>query len=106
MFVINGIEWKIKFIHGASNKLMRSDGSISLAVTDWNDRIIYVSNKPENGYLRKILAHELCHCFCFSSNIHMPIEQEEYLADWISLYGTDLIYLLDDLMSNIDWRAA
>ena len=33
-------------------------------------------------------------------------EQEEYLADWISLYGTDLIYLLDDLMSNIDWRAA
>lgn len=47
-----------------------------------------------------------CHCFCFSYNIHMPIEQEEYLADWISLYGTDLIYLLDDLMSNIDWRAA
>jgi len=36
----------------------------------------------------------------------MPIEQEEYLADWISLYGTDLIYLLDDLMANIDWRAA
>ena len=61
MFVINGIEWKIEFVHGASHKLMRSDGSISLAVTDWNDRIIYVSDKPENGYLRKILAHELCH---------------------------------------------
>lgn len=106
MFVINGIEWEIKFVRGASSKLMRSDGSISLAVTDWNNRAIYVSDKPENGYLRKILAHELCHCFCFSYNIHMPIEQEEYLADWISLYGTDLIYLLDDLMSNIDWRAA
>ena len=87
MFVINGIEWKIEFVRGASSKLMRSDGSTSLAVTDWNDRIIYVSDKPKN-------------------NIHMPIEQEEYLADWISLYGTDLIYLLDDLMSNIDWRAA
>lgn len=106
MFVINGIEWEIKFVHSASGKLMRSDGSTSLAVTDWNDRIIYVSDKPKNGYLRKILAHELGHCFCFSYNIHMPIEQEEYLADWISLYGTDLIYLLDDLMSNIDWRAA
>ena len=106
MFVINGIELEIKFVRGASSKLMRSDGSISLAVTDWIDRIIYVSDKPENGYLRKILAHELCHCFCFSYNIHMPIELEEYLADWISLYGTDLIYLLDDLMSNIDWRAA
>lgn len=106
MFLINGIEWKIEFVHSANGKLMRSDGSISLAATDWNDRAIYVSDKPKNGYLRKILAHELCHCFCFSYNIHMPIEQEEYLADWISLYGADLIYLLDDLMANIDWRAA
>lgn len=40
MFVINGIEWKIEFVRGASSKLMRSDGSTSLAVTDWNDRII------------------------------------------------------------------
>lgn len=106
MFLINGIEWKIEFVHSASGKLMRSDGSTSLAVTDWNDRAIYVSDKPKNGYLRKILAHELCHCFCFSYKIHMPIEQEEYLADWISLYGADLIYLLDDLIANIDWRAA
>lgn len=106
MFVINGIEWEIEFVRSASGKLMRSDGSTSLAVTDWNDRTIYVSDKPKNGYLRKILSHELCHCFCFSYNIHMPIEQEEYLADWISLYGADLIYLLDDLMANIDWRAA
>ena len=52
MFVINGIEWDIKFVRGASSKLMRSDGSISLAVTDWNDRIIYVSDKPENVFLR------------------------------------------------------
>ena len=37
MFVINGIEWKIEFVHSANGKLMRSDGSISLAVTDWNE---------------------------------------------------------------------
>jgi hypothetical protein len=28
----------------------------------------------------------------------MPIEQEEYLADWISRYGRELVYLLDDLV--------
>ena len=32
--------------------------------------------------------------------------KESSHADWISLYGADLIYLLDDLMANIDWRAA
>lgn len=106
MFLINGIEWKIKFVPEESKGLKRSDGTASLAVTDWNDRIVLVSDKPHGMFLRKIIAHELCHCFCFSYGIHMPIEQEEYLADWISLYGTDLVYLLDDLMKNIDWMVA
>lgn len=53
MFVINGIEWKIEFVRGASSKLMRSDGSTSLAVTDWNDRIIYVSDKPKMAICAK-----------------------------------------------------
>ncbi|MFR2172343.1 MAG: hypothetical protein ACLS5Z_03000 [Clostridium fessum] len=35
-----------------------------------------------------------------SYNIHMPIDQEEYLADWISLYGAELVYLLDEILSN------
>ena len=105
MFLINGIEWKIKFVHGASNKLMRSDGSTSLAVTDWNRKSIFVSLAPKGAYLRRIIAHELCHAFCFSYDISMPIEQEEYLANWISLYGTDLIYLLDNIMSSLSRRA-
>ena len=65
MFLINGIEWKIEFVHSASGKLIRSDGSTSLAVTDWNDRAIYVSYKPKNGKFSKILAQELFNCFCF-----------------------------------------
>jgi hypothetical protein len=31
----------------------------------------------------------------------MPIEQEEFMADWISTYGTDLVYLLDGLMQTM-----
>ena len=50
--------------------------------------------------MRRVMAHELCHAFCMSYNIHMPIEQEEYLADWISLYGAELVYLLDEILSN------
>lgn len=65
MFVINGIEWEIKFVRGASSKLMRSDGSISLAVTDWNNRAIYVSDKPKNGYLRKYWLMNFVIVFAF-----------------------------------------
>lgn len=106
MFVINGIEWDMVFVNPNSDKLRRSDGSITHAVTDWNDRTVYVSTLPSGAFLRKVLCHELCHCFCFSYDIHMPIEQEECLADWISRFGEDLICLLDDLMRSVLRRIA
>ncbi len=101
MFNINGYEWNMKFVKPNSDYLMRSDGSITVGMTDWQDRTVYLSNSLHGAFLRRVLAHELCHCFCFSYSISMPIEEEEYLADWISLYGTELVYLLDDLMQTI-----
>ncbi len=101
VFEINGIIWRVAFVNNASTKLMRSDGSITVGMTDWNDKCVYLSNKLHGDFLRKVLAHELCHCFCFAYHIVMPIEEEEFLADWISLYGTELVYLLDDLMRNV-----
>lgn len=98
MFEINGIQWTISRVPSGSTFLMRSDGSETVGVTDWNNRTIYLNKRLRGAFLRKVLAHELCHCFCFSYNINMPIEQEEYLADWISLYGAELVHLLDNLM--------
>ena len=101
MFIINGIEWNIVFTSPYSDSLMRSDGSITVGMTDWNTKCVYLSKSLKGAFLRRVLAHELCHCFCFSYNISMPIEEEEFMADWISLYGTDLVYLLDDLMQTM-----
>ena len=105
MFSINGYTWSLVFVNNNSKKLMRSDGSITCGMTDWTDRCVYLSNKLRGGFLRKVLAHELCHTFCFSYNVVMPIEEEEYLADWISLYGSELVYLLDDLMRMVLQKA-
>ena len=101
MFTINGIEWEIVFTSAYSTDLMRSDGSITVGMTDFNTKCVYLSNLLKGAFLRKVLAHELCHCFCFSYDISMPIEQEEFMADWISTYGTELVYLLDDLMQTM-----
>lgn len=101
MFEINGIQWEIVWVNSNSDNLRRSDNSITVGVTDWNNKYVYLSNKLRGGFLRKVLAHELCHCFCFSYNVYIPIEEEERLADWVSLYGTELVYLLDDLMQTL-----
>lgn len=98
MFEINGIEWEIVWVNRNSDSLRRSDGSITVAITDWNDKCIYMLNKLKGSFLRKVLAHELVHCFMFSYSINISIREEEFIADWVSTYGTDLIYLLDDLM--------
>lgn len=100
MFYINGIQWNIVFVNNSSDKLKRSNGSITIGMTDWYDKCVYISNKLRGDLFRKVVAHELCHCFCFSYGVVIPIEEEERLADWISLYGTELVYLLDDLMQN------
>lgn len=101
MFTINGIEWNIVWVNANDSNLMRSNGSITVGMTDFNTKSIYLSNKLKASFLRRVMAHELCHAFCFSYDVYMPIDEEERLADWISLYGSDLVYLLDDLMATI-----
>lgn len=101
MFTINGYNWDIVWLSPNSDNLRRSDGSITVGMTDWNTKCVYLAKSLKGAFLRRVLAHELCHCFCFSYNISIPIEQEEFMADWISLYGTDLVYLLDDLMQTM-----
>ena len=100
MFVVNGVTWRIARVSSGSACLKRSDGSETVGVTDGNICTIYISNKLRGAFLRRVMAHEFCHAFCMSYNIHMPIEQEEYLADWIGLYGAELVYLLDEILSN------
>ena len=100
MFYINRVPWRIVFVNNNSHYLMRSDGSITVGVTDWNDKAVYLSNSLRGAFLRRVMAHELCHCFCFSYGVEMPIDEEERLADWVSLYGAELIYILDDIMGN------
>jgi hypothetical protein len=106
MFTINGIDWEIIYVNPFSDDLRRSDGSLTVGVTDMPKRSVFLSNKLRGAFLRKVLAHELVHCFMFSYSIHIPIEEEEYIADWVATYGTDLIYLLDDLMRGIISRVA
>lgn len=103
-FAINGIVWKIEYVNPNHPALFRSDGSQTVGMTDWNTRTIYLASNLQGAFLERVLCHELCHCFCFSHNIKMDIQQEEFLANWISLYGRDVIELLDELLMQNNIR--
>lgn len=97
-FVINGVKWKVMYVRGADKRLARSDGSIALGVTDWNDKTVYISASLSGSLLEKVLCHELTHCVCFSYGIYIPIETEEWLCNYMAEHGKEIIYLLDELL--------
>lgn len=97
-FIVNNQEWKLLFVKPNSKELMRSDGSITLGMTDNNVKTVFVNNRLNDYMTDKVICHELTHVFAFEFDYYMDIETEEIVADFMSLYGRNIILLLDDLI--------
>ena len=97
-FVVNNQEWKLLFVKPNSKELMRSDGSITLGMTDNNVKTVFVNNRLNDYMTDKVICHELTHVFAFEFDYYMDIKTEEIVADFMSLYGRNIILLLDDLI--------
>ena len=97
-FIVNNQEWKLLFVKPNSKELMRSDGSITLGMTDNNVKTVFVNNRLNDYMTDKVICHELTHVFAFEFDYYMDIETEETVSDFMSLFGRDIIYLLDDLV--------
>lgn len=98
-FTVNNQEWTLLFVNPSNNNLKRSDGSITIGMTDNNTKTVYINNRLNNYMTDKVICHELTHVFAFEFGYYMPIETEEIVADFMSLYGRNIVYLLDDLVA-------
>jgi hypothetical protein len=96
-FELNSIQWQIVWVDNKNSLLSRTDGSMSVGVTDMNTHCIYLAKSLHGAFLRKVIIHELCHCVCMSYNIYMPIEQEEMLCDFVATYGDQVFDIVDIL---------
>ena len=64
-FVVNNQEWQLKFVNPNNRNLMRSDGSITIGMTDNNKKTVFINNKLKGQLQDKVLCHELTHVFAF-----------------------------------------
>lgn len=101
IFNINDNVWKLKFVNPTNINLKRSDNSYTLGVTDNNVKTVYIANNLHHALRRKVLLHELTHVHAMEYGYYMPIEVEEIVADFMSLYGTDIVFLADDILKNL-----
>lgn len=97
-FTVNNQEWTLVFVKPNSKNLMRSDGSIAIGMTDNIHKKVFINNRLNDYLFDKCLAHELCHVYAFSFDYFMDIETEEIVADFFSLFGRNMVYMLDDLV--------
>ena len=88
--VINGIEWNIVLTTN-SKELERSDGSVTLGVTDLNLRTIFLWRGLKGKLFRKVLIHELSHAFIFSYDYYLTLEEEEFLCSFVDTYAEDIL---------------
>lgn len=101
IFNINGTIWHLEYKSPNADELMRSDGTFSFGVTDRNVNTIYISSQIRGPFLRKVCIHEICHAFCMSYNIFLPIEQEEILCDFVATHGEEVFEIVDMLLNTV-----
>ena len=97
-FKVNNQEWEIVLVKPNSKELVRSNGTITIGMTDNNQKKVFINNRLSDYMFDKCLAHELCHVYAFSFDYFMDIETEEIVADFFSLFGRSIIYQLDDFI--------
>ena len=91
MFKVNGVRWHIAYEMPNSPNLMRSDGVYTLGVADNNVKTIFLNNRLNGSMLDRVLCHELTHVYSFENDLDIPIEVEEIIAYFMSLYGREII---------------
>lgn len=101
MFFINNIAWKISLVNPDFPLLRRLNGQYSIGSCDNLTRTIYINNLLQGKLLKKVLCHEITHAAMFSYNVDLTLQQEELVADLISTYGDEIIYITNKIFSKL-----
>lgn len=101
MFLINNVYWKLAFVAPHFPLLQRTNGEFTIGACDNLTRTIYINELLQSDLLKKVLCHEIVHAAMFSYNVDLTIEQEQLVADLISTYGEEIIYITNKIFNKL-----
>lgn len=102
MILINNIDWKLAFVSPDFPLLQRMNGDFTIGACDNLTRTIYINNTLSGSLLKKVLCHQITHAAMFSYNVDLSVEQEELIADLISTYGDEIIYITNKIFTKLE----
>lgn len=101
MFIINNVSWKISIVPKNFPLLKRPSGEYAIGACDNLTRTIYINNNLQKNLLKKVLCHEITHAAMFSYNVNLSFDQQELVADLISTYGDEIIFITNKIFSKL-----
>lgn len=101
MFIINNIQWYIKFVPPYDLSLHHPYGGFVEGMCDSDTRTIYINETLRGKKLKKVLCHEIVHASMFSYGVSLSYDEEEILADIIATYGEEIIKITNVLFKKI-----
>ena len=101
MFLINNVYWKLAFVTPNYPLLRRLNGEFTIGACDNLTRTIYINEFLQGDLLKKVLCHEIVHAAMFSYNVDLTIEQEQLVADLISTYGEEIVYITNKIFNKL-----
>lgn len=101
MFLINNVYWKLSVVPEDFPLLRKPEGSYAIGACDSLTRTIYINQNIHGDLLKKVLCHEITHAAMFSYNVDLSIDQEELVADLISTYGDEIIFITNKIFLKL-----
>ena len=102
MFLINNVYWKLAFVPTNFPLLQRMNGTYTIGSCDNLTRTIYINETLQGNLLKKVLCHQITHAAMFSYNVDLSVEQEELIADLLSTYGEEIIYITNKIFIKLE----
>lgn len=95
---LNGDIWGVERVYSDDPMLTMPNGVQTLGVTDNNVKMIFIDRFLRGPLLRKVLIHEITHAWMFSYGYSLPVDQEEFVCDFIASNADDIITKADELI--------
>ena len=101
MFTINDEQWKVGVVYPNDIGLLMPKGDFALGVCDDHAKTIYISNELHGEDFERALSHELVHAAMFAYNIELGYNEEELLAEIVSIFGEEIVDLTNIIFERI-----
>lgn len=101
MFTINGEYWTIVLVMPYDVALLMPNGNFALGACNDATKTIYISNVLHGEMFEQVLCHELVHASMFAYNVLLEHDEEELLAEIISVFGEEIIDITDMMFDRI-----